>query len=239
VVAMAGECRNVRKRTDRQRAPTPASSRWKRPLVWTGSVAGTLILAVAAAFGTGLGQKLFDTITTGYNASPSVATGHNANLPVIADATYLQQFPGSFTVGFPSGENPPSLREGSSNSFQRYMAEVNKRGGALVAPAYIQVILRGNRPGPVVISDMRVIKHCQAPLPPQFRLTLWSGVQIFGISFNLDFNLDRTFPVAQTDKLGTLSPHHPCPAAMANPSAATRPDPQHASHVARASLHGE
>jgi hypothetical protein len=61
VVVMASKRRNIRKRTTRRPAPSPASPPWKRPLVWTGSVAGALILAAATAFGTGLGQKLLGT----------------------------------------------------------------------------------------------------------------------------------------------------------------------------------
>jgi hypothetical protein len=178
---------NARKRTPRQPAARKAPSPWKRALIWTGSVAGALILATVTAFGTGLGQKLVATLTT------------DAGPPVIIHAEYMQQSPAELLVVVPTQKDFDGIS--GFGGFQKYIAAVTKVGGAEYAPAYIQVVLRGNRTGPVVVNAMSVVKQCRAPLngvinTPELSLTVVTGI---------GFDLDGRFPVAEAENDGTLS----------------------------------
>ena len=188
VVTMASKRRNnARKRTPRQPAARKAPPPWKRALIWTGSVAGALILAAVTAFGTGLGQKLVATVTT------------DAGPPVLIHAEYMQQSPGDLLIVAPTQNDLDGLP--GSGSFQKYIAAVTKVGGAEYTPAYIQVVLRGNRTGPVVVNAMSVVKQCRAPLNgvvnnPDISLTTVTGI---------GFDLDGRFPVAEAENDGNIS----------------------------------
>ena len=178
---------NARKRTRRQPAARKAPSPWKRALIWAGSVAGALILAVVTAFGTGLGQKLVASLTA------------DAGPPVLIHAEYMQQSPGDLMVVVPTQRDIDGIP--GSGGFQKYIAAVTKVGGAEYTPAYMQVVLRGNRTGAVVVNAMSVVKQCRAPLNgvvnnPDISLTTVTGI---------GFDLDRRFPVAEAENDGTLS----------------------------------
>jgi hypothetical protein len=130
--------------------------------------------------------------------SAAATARDNSGPPVVTNAMYMQQ--GDFYVGFPSPEDF-AVSRGFSTTFQSYVNEVTKLGGAIVSPNFVQMTLRGNIPGLAEISDIHVIKQCKAPLKYQSSAANISLQAVSGI----DFDLDDVFPVAKIDDLGTLS----------------------------------
>lgn len=157
--------------------------------MWCGGVATALIIGAATTFGSGLGDKLFSAAATARD---------NSRPPVITDAMYMQQSLGDFLVSFPSPEDFAASR--GFTTFQNYVGEITKLGGAIVSPNYVQISLRGNIPGSAEVSDMRVIKQCKAPL--KYESAAFQGLQVVS---GISFDLDDVFPVAETDDLGTPS----------------------------------
>lgn len=165
---------NRQRRPPRQPVKSPW---WKRPLVWAGSVIGALVIAIATAFGTGIGQDLFSALFR--SSSPEGA-------PVtVESATYVS----GEVYAFPQEITARQLKIIDTSTLP-----LESFGGVNVQGAEIQIVLSGNDTQAVVIAGMQTVKHCAAPLTG----TLFeSTVPGPSVDTRVGFNLDNRLPIAQ------------------------------------------
>jgi hypothetical protein len=217
---MSRKRRRTPQRQPKPRTRQPANAPWwKRPLVWIGTVAGALVIAIVTAFGSGIGQTLFSAASSGEpraTASGSaVSSGTESGTeptgpPVVVESAAYQVDPGfGFMYAFPRSETiqqvtPPGL---AASIFGPDLDQISRSGGVLVGPTNLQIVLRGNAVDPVEIVGMQAVKACAPPL---------SGTLVYisphdfseGLNpiANVGFNLNALFAVAQNiDSNGNLS----------------------------------
>lgn len=126
---------------------TPARAPWwKRPLVWFGTVVGAFVIAIATAFGTGIGQDLFSAASSSGPAASS--SGAAADPPVkIYSAQYQSPQAAALSFAFPeklTQQQAATFNSGQISDFQNYMARVTALNGAWLNGANVEIVLKGN-----------------------------------------------------------------------------------------------
>lgn len=181
---------------------------WKRPLTWLGGVLTVMIAGIATAYGTGLGQDLVS-VTIGVHPTPLPTMRY----PIHVDsASYLNNkyptfaFPGILTKAQVSTlVNDSQLQNADTVSWQGPMSQVAKYGGAPIGDARIQIVLRNKATQTAVITNMQVVKHCDAPLTGTLLYAPGGGALN---DIEIGYDLDVPLPVAQFSRGGDIEGLH-------------------------------
>jgi hypothetical protein len=177
-------------------------SRRRRFFIWAGSVGTALVVAIATAIGTGIGQDLLSkatgtspsgTLSSGPSPSGTLASGTSSSgSPVKIDATILGR-DGSQggTYVFPHKRIYSAVQLGKLNQLGPSQPEYGTwfRSQGAVDPDWssIKLVIQGNRNHPVELVGMQAVKRCQAPLNGTLFYSPPAGASFnIGIGFNLD-----------------------------------------------------
>ena len=164
----------------------PGRTRMRRVYVWLGSVGGALVIAIATAFGSGIGQDLVST-----------AIGHHSpSGPPVRIDSVMQEETGNIDGDYVFAQKLVltsrelrtfnQLGQGSAGP----AAWLQSRG--VVYPSgssSVQVVIEGNRDHPVEITGARVVKQCQPPLNGTlfYNPAIPAGIAAdIGMGFNMD-----------------------------------------------------
>ena len=140
-------------------------------------------------------------------AGPPVSSSKTAQPPVVSsatgpvmvtDTTFMRDdgTPGAWSYGFAQVLSPADVASYSAvaQSEQQYQQWAFGKGGVTADDDRIQIGLRGNENGTVVVQNVGVTKHCEAPLNGTLLYVPPQG-QTGDIGIYLD--LDQQFPVPE------------------------------------------
>jgi hypothetical protein len=156
---------------DKQRPPghrrsKPKSHRvpwWRHPLLWVGSVASALVIAMATAFGTGVGQDLWASASEHSTppSGPAVRINQEIrNPPVALDTGTIQAWVLPFVLS-PASTTAKVLAAGDSTSgyetpdsyIDRFDNWLFAHGGATVGATYLRITLTAGQE-PIIIQSI-------------------------------------------------------------------------------------
>jgi hypothetical protein len=156
---MSANHRSHVKNSARQHRPVRKVKWWQRPITWIAGVISVLILAVATALGTGIGNSIFN-----------AAKGHPSTIgpPVAIEAISIQPWQDySFVIPRKlvlAHAQLITMNKQGTASPSAYASWFDSHGGVIANRGIIGITVRGNGTGPVTITDMQVVKHCGRPL---------------------------------------------------------------------------
>jgi hypothetical protein len=186
-----------------QRGKTQVGWR-KRPITWAAGLISTLILAIVAAIGTGIGSTLFTAIN--HNAPTGRPGGRvsapSTGLPVkIEQVTPLNTGPNnSFAVPVKlqlTAAQLTMLNQGNAH----YLAAFQAANRAVPTDnGFTSITVMGNSTKTVTVTGMQVIKQCQAPVTGTYFYNPPAGEDT---TISLGFDLDSQITYAQDTRAGT------------------------------------
>jgi hypothetical protein len=147
-------------RAEHKRQPKIRVKWWKRPITWVAGVVGALVLAIATALGTGIGNSLL-AAAKGHRTptGPPVAIESVSSIQPYQDYSYV--FPGKLIL---ASSQLASVNKELGTSMSAYSHWFAEHSGVIANKGVIGITVRGNAIGRVTITDMQVVKHCAPPL---------------------------------------------------------------------------
>lgn len=153
---------------------------WKRPLPWVGAILTATVIAIATAFGTGIGQKLSSAATgnpapasapTESTATPLVPAGRPTLTPADRESprpspVLIEDLQVEFYQDY-SFVSPVELilnRSKLAKLAASWSTWPQSPGMVMANQQWIILTLAGNESAPVTINNMTILKICQAPL---------------------------------------------------------------------------
>ena len=195
---------NARKRTSSaaksarsrglKREPSPKW--WQRSAIWIVGLVSAVFLAIATAFGTGIGEHLYSAVDSKLNSALSQ--------PIeVESASYIREGGGS-VLAFQHTLTDDQVRQlthgtdvlndGVAIDYNEYTERIAQSGGALTGDAFVQIILHNISKGQVAITGIQIVKSCSQPLTGTL---LFSPNQGSESDIPLGFNLDEQPTYAQ------------------------------------------
>jgi hypothetical protein len=168
--------------------PSSPMKWWRQPLVWVGGVFTALIVAIATAFGTGVGNDLLSAAT-----SRHAPTHYSPAIPVkIEQVTPFSTAPNfSFVVPRPlviGGAQLAGLNSDNESDIDKF--EIAEKA-VPTGEGFTSVTVMGNASKTVTITGMQVIKQCGTPLRGTFFYNPPAGgAPTIGLGFDLDSSID-------------------------------------------------
>jgi hypothetical protein len=177
--------------------PSQETPWWKRrPQVWLWPVISAAVIATSTAFGTGIGQDLFNNVFAD--------NGPDGPPVTIESAQYQEVFGFGNSFAFPRQLTPAQASSFNSGQedYPNYMTRIAAIGGVQIRDAAVEIVLRGNAKQTVTIPSIEIVSHCAAPVSGTL---LYSPSAGSPPSILIGFNLDSEFPIAQNANYGQLS----------------------------------
>jgi hypothetical protein len=195
---------------------------WKQPLAWLGGILTLSVAAIGTAFGTGVGQDLVSVAfgthssqaaNSARSSSPSqrpipsadrssrqTGSGASPENPIqIESANYAT--PGDPTVAFGKPLDNAQVSALTNNSaaipdWAAFIRQAVGDGGAPVGSALVKIVLHNVTKQTVLITNIQVVKECQAPLTGTLLYSPSAGATS---NIVIGYDLDNQFPIAQFD----------------------------------------
>jgi hypothetical protein len=167
------------------------ASSWRRPVIWLGGVASALVIAAAAAIGTGVGSAIWSKA-----AAPRAPVG----LPVRIEAISPLQFGAYASYVLPrklilTSSELASMNIETGISAAGYVRWFQSRNAVQADEGIISITIVSNSASTVTIKQLSVIKHCQSPLQGTlFYDLLGAGPQT---TPEIAFDLDQQVSIGQ------------------------------------------
>lgn len=186
-----------------EQAPLPRLSRRRLALVGIATVAILVAtgIVVAISFNSGTGTAGFSSLST-TTASPATGPVH------VDSASYVRDGSGTaaWSFVFPDKRQFSAGDLATLNSLNGnaagYASWLLAHGGVNPNDARLKIDLRGNADTTVTVTDLQVVKQCQAPLTGTL---LYSPAAGPASDLNLAVDLDQQFPVVQAYRDGKPS----------------------------------
>jgi len=143
----------------RRHRPVKKVKWWQRPVTWVAGFVSVLILGIATALGSGIGNSIF-TAAKGHPSptGPPVAV-EEVNVQTWQDYSFI--IPRKLVL---TAAQLSAMNKRVTSSLSAYSSWFASHGGVIVNRGIIGITVHGNGSGPVTITDMQVVKHCGRPL---------------------------------------------------------------------------